>query len=382
MRAPVIHSDHLRLDGVSQSYGDRRVLSDVGFSVARGQRVGLIGENGAGKSTLLRIIAGVEQPDHGVITRPRRTGILLAGGAVQPERHRRRRLRGRPRGDPRDRSRAPRRRIRPRRRVPESRPNAMPLPSRPPSEPTSGERMPVATRFAKDSGSRPFPLDRRLDEISGGQRSRVALAALLLRRPDALLLDEPTNHLDDSACRVPRASAARLDRAGAVRQPRPCLPRRRGHGSSISIAAPTPPVSGVRLHGADPARSTNPARTPLTRTRPRIRHGVRRTLQRVPRSQGVRARTLGAPLRRGAGRARSAAPRCGRDGAHCRPRSRAARQRQVHPRFQGRSQRPGHRAARAQRRGPARHARAGAGAQASGTSRLRRHPARIAGARR
>ncbi|MGB5935279.1 MAG: ATP-binding cassette domain-containing protein, partial [Ornithinimicrobium sp.] len=43
---------HLRVDGVSKSFGDRRVLSDVSFAVATGEPAGLIGENGSGKSTL------------------------------------------------------------------------------------------------------------------------------------------------------------------------------------------------------------------------------------------------------------------------------------------------------------------------------------------
>jgi macrolide transport system ATP-binding/permease protein len=207
MRASIIHSDHIRVDGLSHSYGDRRVLSDVGFAVPRGQRIGLIGENGAGKSTLLRLIAGAEQPGAGIVTRPGRTGILwqevqfaptdavgsvfddalaevraieaeltAAASALGAERD----------GDARDR--------------------------RPGS---AADRYAAALAAAEDAGiwdaeSRRdtlrdglgiagVPLERSLGEISGGQRSRVALAALLLRRPDALLLDEPTNHLDDAA---------------------------------------------------------------------------------------------------------------------------------------------------------------------------------------
>src|SRR5699024_11773742 len=50
---------HLRVDGISFSYPDRRVLTDVSFVVSAGDRVGLIGENGSGQSTLIRVIAGV-----------------------------------------------------------------------------------------------------------------------------------------------------------------------------------------------------------------------------------------------------------------------------------------------------------------------------------
>ena len=69
-------SVHLRLDGVSHSYGDRRVLTDVSLVVDATERVGLIGENGAGKSTLLRLLARVEEPDAGIVSSPGSLGLL------------------------------------------------------------------------------------------------------------------------------------------------------------------------------------------------------------------------------------------------------------------------------------------------------------------
>lgn len=67
---------HLRLDGISKSYPDRRVLTDISLTVSQGERLALIGENGTGKSTLLRIVAGVEHPDSGSVDVPGRIGLL------------------------------------------------------------------------------------------------------------------------------------------------------------------------------------------------------------------------------------------------------------------------------------------------------------------
>ena len=58
---------HLQVDGVSMSYSDRRVLTDVSFTVPAGDRTGLIGENGSGKTTLLRIMGGLLRPDAGEV---------------------------------------------------------------------------------------------------------------------------------------------------------------------------------------------------------------------------------------------------------------------------------------------------------------------------
>jgi macrolide transport system ATP-binding/permease protein len=187
----------LRADGVSHAYGDRAVLTDLSLVASGGQRLGLLGENGAGKSTLLRLLAGVEQPDRGTIERPGRTALLAQEVRFEPQIALEAIIE-----DAISDLRAIER---------ELQDAAAALADGPAAEEryaSALEAAQAAELWTLDSrrdelldglGVGALALDRPIGEVSGGQRSRVALAALLLSRPDVLLLDEPTNHLDDQA---------------------------------------------------------------------------------------------------------------------------------------------------------------------------------------
>src|SRR5689334_3900273 len=66
----------VNLSAVDKGYGSRSVLRGVTLGIAAGERIGVVGRNGDGKSTLMRLVAGVEQPDAGLVTRER--GLQLA----------------------------------------------------------------------------------------------------------------------------------------------------------------------------------------------------------------------------------------------------------------------------------------------------------------
>ena len=189
--------DHIRVDGVSRSYADRRVLTNVSFAISPDARVGLIGENGSGKSTLLRIVGGMESPDAGSVQTPGRVGLLWQELPFGPDAQV-----GVVLDDALAESQAA---------VHEIELAAAAVAA---GRPDAGQRLDRALRLADlteawSADSRRASVIAGLDltsidelatvsELSGGQRSRLALAALLLARPTALLLDEPTNHLDDS----------------------------------------------------------------------------------------------------------------------------------------------------------------------------------------
>ncbi|MFI9597438.1 ABC-F family ATP-binding cassette domain-containing protein [Nonomuraea sp. NPDC052265] len=193
-------SDALLAHDLVRTLGTRRVLDGLSLTAAPGRRIGLIGENGAGKSTLLRLLAGVDEPDSGTVVRPADLGFLhqelpfaagdtLAGVLDDALREARAdlaeldRLTGELAMSPDDAALLEAYGAR--------------LDQAQQRESWDADRR--AEIVLDRLGLGGVPLTRALGSLSGGQRGRLALAALLVRRPAALLLDEPTNHLDDDA---------------------------------------------------------------------------------------------------------------------------------------------------------------------------------------
>ena len=190
---------HIGLDGVSFSYPDgHRVLTDISFAVPAGSVTGLIGENGAGKSTLLALISGELVPTVGRIITPPLTGFIAQETSLPFTE---------PASSLIDES------VEELRGVERTITEISALMAEEPKKYSAQFDAALAT--AEQSGV--WELDARisavlaglgladvdlstpLGEMSGGQRRRFALAALLLRPVDAMVLDEPTNHLDDEA---------------------------------------------------------------------------------------------------------------------------------------------------------------------------------------
>jgi macrolide transport system ATP-binding/permease protein len=181
---------------LTKSYGDRLVLDGVELVATPGRPLGLVGENGVGKSTLLRLLAGDETPDAGWVERPADL-VHLTQEPDFPE--------GATVGDVLDEALAPLHRA-----VARLEELAGRL-----DEPAVAEEYDATLTWAGHHDA--WEADARADQaaarlglgrldrsrpaaaLSGGQRSRLALAALVTRRPTCVLLDEPTNHLDDQA---------------------------------------------------------------------------------------------------------------------------------------------------------------------------------------
>ncbi len=163
---PRIGKVALKAEGVAKSYGDLRIYRDADFTLRRGDRVAFVGPNGSGKSTLLKILAGVEKPDRGHVEVGHNVDIAyFAQHSV----------------DQLDTSRTVL------------------------AEMEAHATMETAPRIRDILGAFLFSgddVEKPISVLSGGEKSRLALAKLLLRPAGCLLLDEPTNHLDIPSRRI------------------------------------------------------------------------------------------------------------------------------------------------------------------------------------
>ena len=145
----------INIEHIGKIYGEKVIFKDASFGVQQGDKIGIVGINGTGKSTLLKMIAGEEVPDEGQIVC--QNGLKIAW-------------------------------------VPQN-------PVFPPDADVrscafgtgGGEEWQIESNLLELGITR---LDQKMEELSGGQKRRVVLAATLAGDFDVLLLDEPTNHLD------------------------------------------------------------------------------------------------------------------------------------------------------------------------------------------
>ena len=196
----------MTVQGVSKAFGMKSVLKDISLTLQQGARMGLIGVNGSGKSTLFRLIAGQMEPDEGTISlmRGTRVGMLTQEADIQSDLTVREEL---------SRVFEPVREMERRLRALEEE-MAQKHEDEAELDRLSREYARLTDRF-EDAGGYEWPSriqgvlaglgfakgreDQPASVLSGGEKTRLCLARLLLTQPDLLMLDEPTNHLDLSS---------------------------------------------------------------------------------------------------------------------------------------------------------------------------------------
>ncbi|MBX3035317.1 MAG: ABC-F family ATP-binding cassette domain-containing protein [Anaerolineales bacterium] len=185
----------LSIHNLSKNFGIQPVLQNINFNISAGERIGLIGANGSGKTTLMRILANLEKPDSGNVALTRsnlRIGYLAQGMEFDSEQTLQSALGvdSATQTDP----------------VLELESLAMQLASYPDDVMLQQKYDSVLNKISGNSNQPSAMLEALglshlspetpITHLSGGQKTRLMLAKVLLEEPNLLLLDEPTNHLD------------------------------------------------------------------------------------------------------------------------------------------------------------------------------------------
>ena len=227
----------IEADGLTKGFGDRLLIENLSFKLPPGGIVGIIGPNGAGKTTLFRMIVGQEQPDGGSI----RVGDTVKLGYVDQSRDS----------------------LAPNKTVFEEISGGV-------EQIEVGKRTLPARAYVGAFNFKGSDQQKKVGQLSGGERNRVHLAKLLKSGANVVLLDEPTNDLDVDTLRA--LEDALLDFAGCallISHDRWFLDRICTH-----ILAFEGEFAGGLVRGQLPGLRSRPPQAPRHRRRPAAPHQV------------------------------------------------------------------------------------------------------------
>ncbi|MGG0716821.1 ABC-F family ATP-binding cassette domain-containing protein [Robertmurraya massiliosenegalensis] len=187
----------LTIDNLTKTYGEKELFQDISFTITEKERIGLIGVNGTGKSSLLKIVAGIDDPDAGEVTMPKDYKIAYASQSPVLDENL----------TVLDQVFAGESPIL---RVVKEYEKALLALEEDPNRAENQEKLFDLQRKMDaidgwDVGTNARTIltklgisdfNKKIAELSGGQKKRVSLAQVLIRDADLLILDEPTNHLD------------------------------------------------------------------------------------------------------------------------------------------------------------------------------------------
>lgn len=182
--------NYLSVENISKSYGERILFTDISFGINKDQKIAFIAKNGTGKTSLLNIITGEDTPDSGQIVS--RNDIHIAFLSQDPDL------------DPdltiEETIFASDNKIL---KVIQQYEKALHNPDDSQAYQKAFEKMEMSNAWDFETQYKQIlfklnlvDLDKKVSTLSGGQKKRLALATILIKKPDLLILDEPTNHLD------------------------------------------------------------------------------------------------------------------------------------------------------------------------------------------
>ncbi|APU69086.1 ABC-F family ATP-binding cassette domain-containing protein [Christiangramia flava] len=182
--------NYLSVENIAKSYGERNLFREISFGINEGQKIGFVAKNGTGKTSLLDILAGKDQPDEGQVIY--RNDIQVAFLSQEPDLEEELSVE----------------QIifssdNPILKIIQRYEKALENPADAEALQKSMDEMEAANAWDFETNYKQIlfklnleDLDKQVKFLSGGQRKRLALARMLLKKPDFIIMDEPTNHLD------------------------------------------------------------------------------------------------------------------------------------------------------------------------------------------